>query len=132
MDAYEQFLAGIALYREARGESKAARAAVLAVIINRAAIKKTTLDRIILAPWQFSSFNAKDPNAVAWPDRTKPLDWAAYLDCCAAVNGAMELYADPTGGATHYYDDSIAKPAWATQMEFKGKIGRFNFYKGKF
>jgi spore germination cell wall hydrolase CwlJ-like protein len=36
---------------------------------------------------------------------------------------------DNTGGATHYYDDSIAPPAWASFYPFTVKLGRLNFHR---
>lgn len=115
----DSILCRLAIWREARGESLAGKAAVLAVIRNRANDPKNrwpkTLAGVVLQPFQFSSFSANDPNVTAWPKApTKPgtpPDWAAWLDCCHVYDAP--LTADPTNGATHYHDKSIPPPAVA-------------------
>lgn len=111
----DSILCRLCLWREARGESLAAKAAVLAVIRNRANDPKNrwpkTLAGVVTQKFQFSSFNAKDPNVTAWPKYGSHADWIAWLDCCAVYDAP--LTADPTSGATHYHDKSIPPPAIA-------------------
>jgi len=129
-----EFMEALAIYREARGESKAAKAAMLAVIRNRAAESpkygwpKTTIG-VIVQPWQFSSFNASDPNATVWPDPGSPGRWQAWLECCDVVT--VPLTADPTNGANHYeaIPDAEKRPKWADPAKMTCEIGKTRFYK---
>lgn len=137
----DSILARLCLFREARGESIAAKAAVLAVLRNRANDPKNrwpkTLAGVVLQPFQFSSFNRGDPNSVVFPSPWQLPDWGRWLDCCAAWDAP--LTADPTSGATHYHDSSIPPPAvaWlgpgrtvADLEAFKtATIGKLSFYR---
>ncbi len=129
-----EFLQALALYREARGESLAAKSGILAVIRNRAAQSPKfgwppTTTGVILQPYQFSSFNANDPNAKVWPDASSPGQWQAWLDCCVVVQAP--LAADPTEGANHY--EALApvaqRPDWAIPAKLTVTIGKTRFYK---
>ena len=128
--AYEFTLAALCVWREARGESAEGKRAVAWVIRNRALTPSwwgSGWSGVILKPFQFSSFNSSDPNAVKWPAKGDP----AWMEC---LNAAAEVFEgeaqdDPTRGATHYYDDSIPKPEWTRAMIPVLKVGRLNFYK---
>jgi hypothetical protein len=127
----DSILCRLCLYREARGESLAAKTAVLAVIRNRANDPKNrwpkTLAGVVLQPFQFSSFNAKDPNVTAWPKApivpsVKPpysADWLSWLDCCAVWDSP--LTADPVAGAQYYCDVSKPLDAFAREILGHGK-----------
>jgi N-acetylmuramoyl-L-alanine amidase len=85
----------------------------------------------VLDPWQYSSWNL---DAGDWRNRRAMciLDDADSLlqTCRDATQAAIaQTGADPTGGATHYFDDSIAPPAWAAKATFTVKIGRLSFYR---
>src|SRR6185369_2678542 len=100
-----------------------------------------TLAGVVLQPFQFSSFNRNDANVVAWPKATTTLapsaDWIAWLNCGAVYDAAIG--ADPTSGATHYHDKSIAPPAVAwlgpgkTVADLEAlktcEIGKLAFYR---
>lgn len=105
----DNFLAKLCLFREARGESVAGKAAVLSVIRNRAEDPKNrwpkTIGDVIQQPYQFSSFNASDPNVTLWPSQRRQGDWQAWLDCVNVVD--TPLAADPTSGANFYCVTSI-------------------------
>ncbi len=133
------WMACLCLWREARGQSMPAKAAVLAVIRNRVQDKRwpDTEWEVVLQPYQFSSFNANDANAVKFPLPKNKADWQAWLDCQAVVETSLQ--ADPTMGANHYHDSSIPAPfkQWlgpgATEADLLKKltvkIGSFSFYK---
>lgn len=113
------------LWGEARGEKDAggtlesvAMLAVAWVVLNRARKHKMDLKAVILQPWQFSCFNASDPN------RKKMLT-AAALDMIAweRADTVADLFesgmtTDPTKGATHYVTSNLwnradsSKPQW--------------------
>ncbi len=129
-----QFMEALALFREGRGESKPAKAAMLAVIRNRAADPQHRWPRntvsVIVQPLQFSSFNSSDPNSTVWPvPGGSPGSWQAWCDCCDVVT--VPMTADPTEGATNY--EAIAegnpRPAWADPLKLTVKIGKTRFYK---
>ena len=137
----DSILARLAIWREARGESITAKAAVLAVLRNRANDPKNrwpkTLAGVVLQPAQFSSFNRNDANVTVWPKPPEGMDWLAWLDSCAVYDAP--LTADPTMGATHYHDSSIPPPAVAwlgaghTVADLEAlktcQIGRLSFYR---
>lgn len=148
---YEQTLAAMVLWREARGINQSIRMngfrAILHVIKNRMADRRwpDTMHAVILQPYQFSSFNAKvgkggvitcDPNAVKWPESKRPTEWQAFIEACAVV---ADPGPDNTGGANHYHDSSIQPPfkKWLgpsgtlDQLEAMrtARIGPLLFYK---
>lgn len=129
---YEQFLLSLCLWREVRGQSQAARAAVAAVIRNRSTDAEhrwpKTIPGVILQPRQFSSFNAGDPNAVLFPVPSNVQDWEAWQDCCDVAT--MPLTADPTQGANSYESEPAGMlPRWADPEKITVIIGPFRFYK---
>lgn len=86
--------------------------AIASVIMNRVRFKNwpNTPAAVCLQPWQFSCWNANDPNrgriiAAAGRWFEKCLDIATL-----AVKHGIH---DPTCGATHYYLSSIKTPKWA-------------------
>lgn len=128
-----EFLEALCLYREMRGESLPAKAAVLAVIRNRATDPEYRWPRssvgVITQPLQFSSFNEKDPNSKVWPTPGgNPGAWQAWIDCCNVVT--VPMTADPTMGATNYEDDPEGqRPHWADPEKMTVQIGKTRFYK---
>lgn len=52
-----------------------------------------------------------------------------FLLAAAKLLDDTTLAPDPTGGATHYYADSIPAPAWAAQATACGKFGRQLFFR---
>ncbi len=129
-----QFMEALCLFREARGESMPAKAAMLAVIRNRAADSQCRWPRttigVITQPLQFSSFNSNDPNAKVWPTPGgNPGAWQAWIECCDVVT--VPMTADPTDGATNYeaMPDGAPRPSWADSAKQTVQIGKTRFYK---
>lgn len=130
-DSYSGIITALAIWREARGSSDAAKRAILHVILNRARAGFRGHDplSVILFPYQFSSFSAKDPNAVRLPDPKNLADWRAWLACCAEVDAAGD---DPTGGAMFYHSypaGSELWPGWATVDKLTLQVEVFRFYR---
>lgn len=128
---YEQWLACIALWREARGQSLAAMRAIWWVIQNRATDPAKrwprTIAAVILQPFQFSSFNHDDPNATKFPSPGNPADWQAFLNAQAAVSAPGD---DPTSGANSYESEPPDKlPKWADAAKITLTEGPFRFYR---
>ena len=84
---------------------------------------------VILKPYQFSSFNSNDPNATKLPRPSDP-SWLNSMQ--AAKEAWWNQGPDPTGNATHYFDDSIPKPSWTASMTPTLKVGKLNFYREVF
>lgn len=119
----DSILCRLAIWREARGESMAAKAAVLAVIRNRANDPKNrwpkTLAGVVLQPFQFSSFNRNDVNVTAWPSLSHPADFAAWVDCGVVFDSPLS--ASAVGSAQYYCDLSEPLDAFAHQILGHGK-----------
>lgn len=123
----DSFVTRLCLFREARGESMPAKAAVLAVIRNRANDPKNrwpkTLAGVVLQPYQFSSMNRTDPNSAAWPVAPTGgpgnADWSAWLDCCTVYDAP--LTASSVGSAQYYCDVSEPLDSFARQILGPGK-----------
>jgi N-acetylmuramoyl-L-alanine amidase len=124
------------LWGEARSEGRPGMEAVAAVVMNRVAVARAAGGRywwgadvagVCRAPWQFSCWNAGDPNlpklrAVTAAD---PAFAAALAIARRAVAGALP---DPTGGATHYHTTAIS-PSWARGAVPTARIGAHVFYR---
>ena len=127
---YDNFMAALCIFREARGSSITAMNAIWHVLNNRANDKQNRWPKfiadVITQPNQFSSFNHDDPNALKFPNRLHPADWNAFLNVMTVVGN--ELGADPTGGATNYYSGDNP-PYWAKSMTLTLELGPFKFYK---
>ncbi len=122
------------IWGEARGEGCAGMAAVAAVIMNRVRVAKSrggywwgsSIIAVCRKPWQFSCWNADDPNR----DKMLALDGRDLYFATAlriarrAFYGALE---DPTGGATHYHAAGMT-PSWSRNEKPVAVIGRHVFY----
>lgn len=129
-------LLAMCIWGEARGESEAAQLGVGNVVRNRVLDVRKRYgygwSGVILKRWQFSAFNLADPNRkkLLRPlEHDLPQTWSRCYDLAARVFAGGEP--DNTAGATHYFDDSLAKnpPAWAKAFTATVKLGRLNFYR---
>ncbi len=124
----EILLAALCVWREARGESIAAKRGVIDVLNNRCRMApaqgfcKSIRDNI-LKPFAFSSFNPGDPNATKYPIANEP----AWLD---SVHVAQTFAPDSTGGAVFYFSAPLTAPphAWGP-VEHTVTIGGLHFYR---
>ena len=119
------------IYGEARGEGPAGMDAVAHVLINRVKDGRwgMTLFQVCLAPYQFSCWNVGDPNRMIMItlDDAQPL----LQQCIVAMDNAMagDTF-DPTGGATHYYADTMPSvPTWTVGATETAHIGAHIFFK---
>ena len=140
MMTYEQWLAAVCLWREARGQSIAVKTAIWHVIQNRASDAKRrwprTISGVVAQRMQFSSMTAPgDPNLVLWPTEPIPganagADWNAFLDCQTVVESP--LAADPANGANMYESEPVDKrPKWSDPNEatLTLDLGNTRFYR---
>ena len=128
------------IWGEARGEGRSGQVAVGWAIRNRVEMDLHNDGRpdwwgegysgVCRAKWQFSCWNSNDPN-FPYLANQKLIPAGQYMlarECAVSVIGGTQ--ADPTGGATHYYATTMAKPpAWAAKAKQTCKIGRHLFFK---
>jgi spore germination cell wall hydrolase CwlJ-like protein len=121
--------AALNIWMEARGEKIEGKIAVAEVMLNR--LKKgfwgDTIAEVVLAPYQFSGWNTKDPNRV----KAAQLDDQdqAYQECVKAWELA-KAGSNIAKGATHYFNPAIvARPSWAPPSKMLARIGNHEFYK---
>ena len=129
----------MAIFGEARGQSIEAKHGVGAVIRNRAMSKlawwkkgpgDTDWHKVILQPYQFSSFLPSDPNAHKMLDPLAYERRSVWVDCLVVADAVFQgLHIDVTQGSDHYFDDSIMPPHWAAPEKFIMKIDSLNFYR---
>lgn len=117
------------LWGEARGEGQIGMEAVACVILNRAAKPGwwgRSVAEVCLRPWQFSCWNADDPNRAKLlsVDDADPAFRLALDIAGRALAGSLP---DCTGKATHYHARHVM-PGWAKGHTACAMIGRHAFY----
>ena len=129
--SWEFGLLALCTWREARGEPYRGKLAVAWSIRNRVFHPSwwgKTYPEVILKPFQYSSFNHNDPNAVQMPLH----DDTSFSECLAVCEDAYSgIGSDPTNDATHYHTASLtgdSLPEWARTATFKVQIGNHLFY----
>lgn len=125
----EQFLLGLTVWREARGETELGRVAVAHSVLNRVARPSwwgRDLCEVLGKKWQYSSLAAPgDPQLILWP-RIEDHSWLECLTVAAQVlAGAVS---NPVPGADSYHDVSIGTPATMATGRYCGQIGRLRFF----
>ena len=119
------------LWGEARGESRAGKEAVAAVVLNR--VNRglperfgATIEEVCRKPKQFSCWNSDDPNRKLL-EIVNRMD-SAFVECKEiaerAVDGNLE---DPTAGSDHYHTIDVS-PDWSTGKTPVKRIGRHLFF----
>ena len=102
------------LQAEAGGEGFEGMLAAGAVIANRVKSGKygQGVQGVIMKPGQFSAWN----RLTGYAGGQGGLDMKNIRPSAEALKAADAIlsgsYSDPTGGATHYYNPSVANPAW--------------------
>jgi len=121
------------IWGEARGEGRQGMEAVADVVMNRfhstAWYTAPTVAGVAMKKFQFSAWNPNDPNYDKLINvTTKNPDFALALEIAReAINGKLQ---DNTGGATHYYADTINPPSWTQGAVQTAQIGNHIFFKG--
>ncbi len=123
------------IYGEARGETTQGKEAVAAVVMNRVRRAQetggrywwgATVEEVCRRPWQFSCWNADDPNRKKL-EAVTPAN-KAFQACLRIAGQAIAgKLKDPTGGATHYHAWTI-RPTWAKAKTPSAEIGGHLFY----
>lgn len=134
--------AALTSFLEARDQPVMGIVAVLSVIRNRARIRHKEWTDICFAPYQFSCWNATDPQshlglvlAEGWLSGLPFPDHAdiIVLEVCTYLAGRIAdgQVPDPTHGATHYHTTTMVPPTWARPPAVATTtIGRHRFYRG--
>ena len=112
------------VWGEARGESPSGQVAVAYVPWNRAHISGQTIGEECLKPFQFSCWNANDPNRVKMLALT--LDDLPYF--IALIGLIMDGEPDPSHGATFYHVVGLTPP-WSHGRTPCASIGHHVFYR---
>ncbi|MGH9576122.1 MAG: cell wall hydrolase [Terriglobales bacterium] len=129
-------LLAMCIFGEARGEPEEARLAVGHVVRNRVRSPHQRYGRgwhgVMLKKWQFSCFLPGDPNLakLLHPVEHEPAE--VWERCWRAANCVYAgAAADNSGGATHYFDDSLrgCPPLWAARYVRTVKLGRLHFFR---
>jgi hypothetical protein len=134
----EQDVLARTIYGEARGESFEGQVAVGWVIRNRVEADLLGDGKpdwwgegylgVCLRPYQFSCWLKNDPTyaKVATATLEDPVFSRAYgIGCLVRADDLP----DPTGGATHYFADTIPPPKWVASLEELTKIGHHSFFR---
>lgn len=118
------------IWGEARGEGITGMQAVANVICNRVSAAiwyGASFEDVCKKPYQFSCWNASDPNSSKCAfvtDQDETFKSAKYI-AELALNG---LLADITRGANHYHATGV-RPNWADDSKRTATIGNHIFYK---
>jgi hypothetical protein len=131
MDLYDDFIAALTVWREARGEPPDGRLAVAMVIRNRMKDPRwpDSASNVCLQAKQFSCFNLGDPNSVLFPTATGDESWKS--SCVAWMKSKhLSLASDDlTHGANHYLNPNAGRPNWLDSSKVTMKIGNHTFLK---
>lgn len=142
-------VAALTVHGEARGCTHKGRVAVAYSLVNRAKAANWwgkgvapyadhSLAAVCLKPFQYSCWNANDPNyrllATLQAEYRKAIQDKTCRNALYAVLAAIdEREPDPTGGATHYLTKRLhmspGAPAWAKRDDYI-EIGFHRFFKG--
>lgn len=110
------------LWGEARGDGRIGMLAVANCILNRAAHPRWWGHDVIsvcLDAWQFSCWNARDPNLPKMESVTEAdPDFGIAVGIAKVVMQGQNRLHDLTRGADSYYDTRMREPpAWAARAE---------------
>ena len=119
-----RFILALAVWREARGESKAGQRLVAQAIENRVHDPRwpDTYVGVITQHLQFSAFNMNDPNVVKYPSETDQ----AWPNCVEAADVVLNSI-EPLTDANHYHSTGVW-PTWARKDREVAREGRHMFY----
>jgi spore germination cell wall hydrolase CwlJ-like protein len=110
---------------EARGEGKPGMYAVACVIAQRSKNRGISAEKVCLQKWQFSCWNANDPQRGKLKSLLK-LKEAEYAKTLASnIHNLDRSY---TGYADHYHTKSV-KPYWSKGKKPVKVIGNHLFFK---
>lgn len=117
------------VWGEARDQGYNGMQAVANVVMNRLAKAPrfgSTVVEVCKKPWQFSAWNANDPNLRKMLEVTqKDYQFRQAMEIASkAINGTLP---DITGGADHYHARFV-NPYWAEGQQVVAQVGAHEFY----
>ena len=131
--AFDRPIAVITAYCEASSASSDERCDIIHTFFNRVADGRfgKTIAAVCLKRMQFSEWNG-DPidNANLERGANAPDNDPIILECGAHFDAILAGQSDPTNGATHYTDKTIAPPAWTVGAMVTLETDKFIFYRG--
>ena len=117
------------LYGEARGELYGGKVAVACVVINRVKARSwygDSVAAVCLKPYQFSCWNADDPNREKIEAATEDDD--DFRECLDVATRALAgEFPDLTFGSRHYHTPGVT-PKWSRGKTPIIKIGEHLFF----
>jgi len=117
------------VFMESSGESYQGKLGVAWVICNRCAKSNPpiSVQDVVYRSYQFSCWNTTSPTRMNL-DEYGSAPWFDSVKASAAAY--FELSADPTYGATMYYNPAVASPNWDwSKLEKTVTIGNHDFYR---
>jgi N-acetylmuramoyl-L-alanine amidase len=114
------------LYGESEVRDETDARAIASVVMNRARFRRQSVEKVCLAPKQFSCWNEEKDRTRLMKLQPTDNEWAHTCFKIAeayAEGGALDI----TNGATHYYATYIKAPKWA-----RGKVPCFSTPQGKY
>lgn len=130
-DATDEEIAARTIAGECRGCSPEEQAAIGEVLRNRAAANGTSVAYEARKAYQFSTWNAGDPNRSYITNLSK--DSSTYQTALNAYKSSAST--NYTYGATHYYNARTVSPSWGSSMTSTKSYGsghRFGYIKGEY
>ena len=133
IDVVDAHWMALTMWGEARGEGEEAMRAVGHVIDNRRRMGADFVTDTVSEAFQFSCWNAGDPNRAAIERALELREGSREHDMwIAARRIAGEILAgrssDPTGGALFYHTDAVA-PRWSRGIAPVRRIGSHLFFR---
>lgn len=131
-------IATITIFCEASSASPDERRFVARTIFNRLALNPARFGRTVAAVclkrYQYSEWNADVADNANLERGAEASEADPVLQDCAAAyeevaGDVLAAAPDPTGGATHYTDKTIAPPYWTAQATLALETDKFRFYK---
>jgi N-acetylmuramoyl-L-alanine amidase len=124
----DDLIAQLNIWMEARGEPFEGKVAVAEVMRNRLKTGRwgNTMTQVVLAPYQFSGWNTKDPNRIKalLLDDSDP----EYKECVRAWQTAKSNTDFAKGALRYFNPSSVAPPPWAIPAKLLARIGSHQFY----
>ena len=132
--AFDKPIAMMTIYCEASGEDHTTKLGVAWSIVNRLRSARfgDTIAEVCLKRMQFSEWNADQTDNINLLRAARCSDNDSVMtDCGVAFDQAIfASVPDPTHGATHYHDTSIAPPSWTVGAIRTVQLGKLIFYRG--
>lgn len=130
--AFDREIVALTVFCEASGEIPETRRAIAHSIFNRVKDGRfgKTPAAVCLKRYQYSEFlpDAGDNSNLERAASTPGND-PTMLDCLACYDEAFGGSPDISGGATHFFADTIAPPSWTKNATLCCKIGHTLFYR---